>query len=117
MVKFFSTKYMANYDFSEPPRRTGSKNPISIFAEFGSVTSGARRSISVGFWGAHQLSPFGGGSSQRAASTPPPPPKLTARPPLCPEGHSVQRAQCPGTLCPLNTMPPSLPTTLAGLRT
>ena len=28
---FFFTKYMANDDFSEPPRRADSKNPIFIF--------------------------------------------------------------------------------------
>ena len=31
MVNFFSTKYMANDDFSEPPRRADSKNPIFFF--------------------------------------------------------------------------------------
>ena len=31
MVKFFFTKYMANDDFSEPPRRADSENPIVIF--------------------------------------------------------------------------------------
>ena len=33
MVKFFFTKYMANDDFSKPPRRADSKNPIFIFCE------------------------------------------------------------------------------------
>ena len=31
---FFFTKYMANDDFSEPPRRADSKNPIFIFCPF-----------------------------------------------------------------------------------
>ena len=54
------------------------KIPISFFAEFWvRVTSGARGSVSAGFWGARQLSPFWGrgGSSQRALSNPPPPRK------------------------------------------
>ena len=62
-------KYMANDDFSEPPRRADSRNPI-----FGPVTPVAWGFLSVGFWGAHQFSSFRrGGSSQRALSTPPPP--------------------------------------------
>ena len=34
MGKNFLSKYMANDDFSEPPRRTDSKNPIFIFCRF-----------------------------------------------------------------------------------
>ena len=48
------------------------------------VTPGARGSVSVGFWEAHQLSPFWGrgrGSSQRALSTPPPPGNESPRSP------------------------------------
>ena len=38
------------------------KIPFSFFAEFWvRVTSGARGSVSVGIWGARQLSFFGGG--------------------------------------------------------
>ena len=39
------------------------KIPLSFFADFWVwVTSEARGSVSVGFWGSHQLSPlFGGG--------------------------------------------------------
>ena len=47
---------------------------LSFFADFWvRVTSGARGSVSVGFWGDCQLSPFfwGGGSSQRAVSPTP----------------------------------------------
>ena len=55
---------------------------FSFFAEFWVwVTSGARGSISVGFWEACQLSPFEGGSCQGAVSTPPPPRELKTRPP------------------------------------
>ena len=32
--QFFFTKYLANDDFSEPPRRADSKNPIFIFCRF-----------------------------------------------------------------------------------
>ena len=50
------------------------KIAFSFFAEFWVwVTSEARGSISVGFLGSRQLSPFfweGGGSSQGALSTP-----------------------------------------------
>ena len=59
------------------------KISFSFFAEFQvQVTSGARGSVSVGFWGARQLSLLGEGGSQRAVSTPPPVPQLKARPPL-----------------------------------
>ena len=34
MVKNYSTKSMANDDFSEPPRRADSKNPIFSFSRF-----------------------------------------------------------------------------------
>ena len=71
--QFFFTKYVANHDFSEP---LIPKIPFSFFADFWVwVTSEARRSVSVGFWGSCQLSPFWGrgGSSQGALSTPPPP--------------------------------------------
>ena len=34
MFKIFFTKYMADDDFSEPPRRADSKNPIFIFCRF-----------------------------------------------------------------------------------
>ena len=49
--------------------------PFSFFPDFWVwVTSEARGSVSVGFWGSCQLSPFfwGGGSCRRALSTPPP---------------------------------------------
>ena len=51
------------------------KIPFLFFADFWVwVTSEARGSVSVGFWGCRQLSPFLGGSSPGAVSTPPPPP-------------------------------------------
>ena len=76
-------KYMANDDFSEPPRRADFNNPIFVFffADFWVwVTSEAGASVSLGFWGSRQLSPLWGGSSQGALLTPPPPPQLKARP-------------------------------------
>ena len=93
-------KYMANDDFSEPPRRAGSKSPIFIyFADFWAwVTPGARGSVSIGFWEARQLSPFlgRGGSSQRALSTPHPPEK---RKPALPERkHEWSAIQARGPL-------------------
>ena len=78
MVNFFFLPNHGKDDFSEPPQRADSKNPIFIFffADFGvRVTSEAQGSVSVGFWGSSQLSPFWGRgeSSQGALSTPPPP--------------------------------------------
>ena len=50
------------------------KIPFSFFPDFWVwVTAEAQGSVSVGFWGSCQLSPFGGGSGRRALSTPPPP--------------------------------------------
>ena len=66
---------MANDAFSEPPRRADSKKRIFIWPVFGSRSPpGPGGSVSVGFWGPHQLSPFWGegGSSHGALSTPPP---------------------------------------------
>ena len=82
MVNFFPPP---NTDYSEPPRLIP-KIPFSFFAEFWvRVTSGARGSVSVGFWGARQLSPFclGGGVWPQGLyrPPPPPPPKSKTRPP------------------------------------
>ena len=66
------------------------KIPFSFFADFSvRVTSEARGSVSVGFWGSRQLSPFWGGSSQGALSTPsiespPAPGTQPPPPPTCP---------------------------------
>ena len=92
MVKFFFTKCMANDEFSKPPRRADSKNPVFIFCRF--LCLGHLRglgSVSVGFRGSRQLSPFwgGGGSSQGALSPPPPPFQLQARLPQC-----IGRGEC-----------------------
>ena len=76
----FSTKYMANDDFSEPPRRANSQILIFIFCRI--LGPGHLRgpgSASVGFWGRRQSSFLGGGASQRAVS--PPPPQTKACPP------------------------------------
>ena len=67
--------------------------PFSFFADFWVwVTSEARGSVSVGFWGSRQLSPvLGEGSRQGAVSTPPPPsPQLRARPPFRVQQHSPE---------------------------
>ena len=59
-----ATKYMANDDFPEPPRRADSKHPIFIFAEFGSGSPpgpGGSVSVGLGGGGGRQLSPFWGG--------------------------------------------------------
>ena len=87
---------MANDDFSEPPRRADSKISFSFFfADFWVwVTSEARGSVSVGFWGSRQLSLFGGvgGSSQGALSIPPPL-QLKARLPQGTRYHTANRIQ------------------------
>ena len=76
MVKFFqpNTRQMM---ILNPLDALIPKIHFSFFAGFWVwVTSEAGGgSVSVGFWGSHQLSPFflGGGSSQGALSTPPPP--------------------------------------------
>ena len=65
---------MANDDFSEPLDTLIPKIPFSIFPFLWVwVTSEARRSVSLGFRGFHQLSPLwgGGGPSQGALSTAP----------------------------------------------
>ena len=52
---------MANNDFSDPCQRADSQNRISFLADFRVwVTFEARGSVSVGFWGSCQLSPFWG---------------------------------------------------------
>ena len=77
MVKFFSTKYMANDDFSEPPRRTDSKHPIFIFCRFLGLGHLRGRGVSLGrILGVLSIEPFwgegGGGASLGALSIPPP---------------------------------------------
>ena len=66
------------------------KIPFSFFADFWVwVTSKARRSVSVGFWGGRQLGLLLWESSQGAVSTPappPPPPQVESPPTPDPEG-------------------------------
>ena len=58
------------------------KIPFSFFADFWVwVTSKARGSVSVGFWGSCQLSSFGGGGLARGLDRPSPP-QLQAQLPL-----------------------------------
>ena len=78
MVNFFSTKYMAHDDFSDPLNALIPKIPFSFFAEF--WVRGTGDSLGK-ILGGGSIEPFGGGSSQRAVSTPTPP-QLKARPPL-----------------------------------
>ena len=71
---------MAMMIFLNPLDTLIQKIPFSFFADVWVwVTSEARGSVSVGFYGSRQLSPFsgGGGLSQGALSTPPP--QLKAR--------------------------------------
>ena len=57
------------------------KIPFSFFPVFWVwVTSEARGSVSVGFWGSCQLSPLGEGPA-RGLYRPPPPPEAKTRPP------------------------------------
>ena len=71
------------------------KIPCSFFAEFWvRVTSEARGSVSVGFWGTRQLSPLGGRLARGlCCPPPPPPPQTTARPPLCSTSMSEPRSR------------------------
>ena len=77
MVRFFfSPNALQMMTFLNPLDALIPKIPCSFFASFWVwVTSEARGSVSVGFGGSGQLSPFegGGGSSQGALSTPPSP--------------------------------------------
>ena len=65
------------------------KIPFSFFTDFWVwVTSEARGSVSVGFWGSRQLSPFlGTGGLARGLYLPPPPPIES---PPAPDGHVGQ---------------------------
>ena len=77
--KFFSPNAWQMMTFLSPLDALIPKIPCSFFADFWVwVTSEARGSVSVGFWGSHQLSPFGGGGGglARGAASPPPPPSI-----------------------------------------
>ena len=79
-------KYMANDDFSEPPRRANSKNPIFIFCRCLGLGHPWGLGVRLGrILGGPSIEPFlgeGGGASQRALSSPPPP--LRKRKPVLP---------------------------------
>ena len=73
--QFFSPNTWQMMTFLNPLNALIPKIPFSFFADFWVwVTSEARGSVLVGFWGSRQLSPFwgggGGGSSQGDLSTP-----------------------------------------------
>ena len=60
--QIFCPKYTASDDFSEPPRRTDSKNPIFILCRFLGLGHLRGPGVSLGrILGARQLSPFWGG--------------------------------------------------------
>ena len=90
MVKLFFTKSMANDDFSEPPRRADSKNPIFILLpDFGSRSPPRPGGQSpYDFWGGgRQLSSFGfffsaGGGSLPECCIDLPPPEVETAPTL-----------------------------------
>ena len=72
MVNFFSTKYMANDEFSEPPRRADSKTPIFIFRP--NLGPHLFQGLGVSFgkiWGP-SIEPFGGGGGGRGLYRPTP---------------------------------------------
>ena len=58
------------------------------------VTSEARGSVSVGFWGSRQLSPFFWGGSSQGGSIAPPPPQSKARLPRWVRGDRQQNMKC-----------------------
>ena len=64
------------------------KIPFSFFPDFWVwVTSEAQGSVSVGFWGSCQLSPFWGGVPPEGSIAPPPPPPK--RKPGLPKGKGT----------------------------
>ena len=84
MVNFFSRNIWQMMTFLNHLEALIPKIPVSLFADFRVwVTSEARGSVSVGFWGSRQLSPFGGGggASQGVLSTPPIPAAPIESPP------------------------------------
>ena len=85
------TKYMANDDFSETPRRADSKNPIFISCRLLGLGHLRGPGVSLGrILGVPSIEPFlerGGGG---LAIVSPPPPKLKARP-QGPEGLGTAR--------------------------
>ena len=73
MSKFFSPNTWQMMTFLSPLDALIRKIPFSFFAKFWVwVTSEARGSVLVGFWGSRQLSPFWGGVSPGDSIDPPP---------------------------------------------
>ena len=74
--RFFSPNIRQMMTFLNPLDALIPKIPFSFFSDFWVwVTSEAHGSVSVGFWGSCQLSPFwGGGGVQPEGSINPPPP-------------------------------------------
>ena len=71
--RFFSPNIWQMMTFLNPLDALIPKIPFSFCPDFWVwVTSEARGSVSVGFGGSCQLSPFFWGSGRRALSTPPP---------------------------------------------
>ena len=74
MVNFFSPNVWQMMTFMNSLDALIPKIPFPFFADFWVwVTSQARASVSVGFWGSRQLSPFGGGLARGLYPHPPPP--------------------------------------------
>ena len=69
---FPPTKYLANDNFSEPPQRA---DPVSVLPSF-RVTSEARGSVLVGFWGFPSIEPLLGVGSSHGGCIPPPMPRI-----------------------------------------
>ena len=87
MINFFFTKYMANDDFSEPPRRADSKNPFFIFCRFWGLGHLRGPGVRLGsFLGVPSIEPPLGGAPARGLYRPPPPFQLKAR---LPQGISA----------------------------
>ena len=82
MVKcFFPPNLWQMMTFLNPLDALIPKIPFSFFADFSVwVTSEARGSVSVGFWGSCQLSPFGGEVWQEGSVDPPLPPRSESPP-------------------------------------
>ena len=88
MSNFF-TKYMANEDFSEPPRRADSKNPIFFFSRFLGLGHLRGPGVSLGrILGVLSIEPFFfRGALARGLDRPSPPLQLKAR--LPPDAECV----------------------------
>ena len=110
MVNFLSTKFMANDDFFEPPRRADSQNPIFLFCLILGPDHLRGPGVSLGrMLGGPSIEPFfggGGGLARGAVSTPAPPPPptgLKARPPLSEHHIPVVQVGQARTLTALRT--------------